>query len=887
MSGRVRAALCVLLLALSAGAPQPPTVRRLNVLIVLYTRSFARTLTREQAERVHEEVAEFYDFYQSRGSGKVDFQFSLLQIDRPLRRDEVDEVAPGRYYLSRENVAPDLKVALDTTRTAVPRFDEVIALYAWNNANPEGAQLAYGGGAVGPDGRFFGDAGFNSIGLFAWDVERVGQILIHEVLHNVDDMFARSGMPDEFFNSDEMSRNMPQLLREKPGAFLPRFTDAEMLAYAERERTGKESYPWAMQLVYYGWMLERTPKRAWDALKYGAPVPPLGAGRPRWLYRTVYQSAARDSVYAVALASSSAVAVWGRRCVPLAPKRYTQVDFDGAPVYSGSFLAARVPIAASDDVPPLELRDRCGASATHDREYVVAAAGIWIDAPARIDLTTDDATPIRVRLAGDRSVAAIHGTLRATLRARVGGRDVPLAVGADSAEYLLDPRALPAGVSTVTISAADLVPVRPASIVIDRGPSWAISAERAAVGPMMGPVNLTVDVRERAPVRARVRATVRGRTVPMTEVRPGRYTVNLDSLPPGLHEVVVTAERDDGSVAVDTERVWSEPRGYLRVPDSLTGTAGTLARLGVRVRTREGAMSRGLALPLVAITAGRALPLAEDSSGEYSALVPVGAGQGRATVVSLLGSFPRRVVMLRGTGTAPAPTVSLFQRAGSMDLASAVRVPIRIDGAFDDWTLVPPMRLDSASLSLLTDRADYRGNDDLSALVRFAWDDSTFYLFARVDDDSVTAGEAWDVDRINLVFDANADDTPLTYGSPNPVTNEWQEDDYWVYLRPFGPGGEGTVHREGSRGSGRITSARVASVRHPRGYTVEASIPLRELPRLGGFVGSVAGFQLFVTDGDGRGAASELMWHGRWPFDGGGLSWRLADMGRLVFVDEP
>jgi hypothetical protein len=67
---------------------------------------------------------------------------------------------------------------------------------------------------------------------------------------------------------------------------------------------------------------------------------------------------------------------------------------------------------------------------------------------------------------------------------------------------------------------------------------------------------------------------------------------------------------------------------------------------------------------------------------------------------------------------------------------------------------------------------------------------------------------------------------------------------------------------------------------------MEASIPLRELPRLGAFVGSVAGLQLFFTDGDGAGAASELMWHGRWPFGGDGLSWRLFDMGRLVFVDE-
>jgi hypothetical protein len=174
-----------------------------------------------------------------------------------------------------------------------------------------------------------------------------------------------------------------------------------------------------------------------------------------------------------------------------------------------------------------------------------------------------------------------------------------------------------------------------------------------------------------------------------------------------------------------------------------------------------------------------------------------------------------------------------------MDFITATRSSIAIDGRFDDWGLLPTLSLDSSSLSLLTRPADYHGSRDLSSLVRMAWDDSTFYLFARVNDDSVTSGEAWDVDRINLVFDANADDTPLTYKSSNPPTSEWQEDDYWVYIRPFGAGTEGTVYRDGSRGSSHIAGARVATVRTPNGYTMEASNPLpraassRRIRRLG------------------------------------------------------
>jgi hypothetical protein len=200
---------------------------------------------------------------------KVDFRFSLVQIDRALARREIAEVSPNRYYLARENLAPELEA-----RGFRGAFDEVVALHAWSNANPDRALQAYGGGAVGPDGHFLGDAGFNSIPVMGRDPNTIGQVLVHEVLHNLDDMFSRSGMPDDFFNSDEMSRNMAQLLRERPGAFLPRYDDPEMLAFADRERQGREGYPWALQLVYYGWMLERTQKAAWDRLRYGRMVLP-------------------------------------------------------------------------------------------------------------------------------------------------------------------------------------------------------------------------------------------------------------------------------------------------------------------------------------------------------------------------------------------------------------------------------------------------------------------------------------------------------------------------------------------------------------------------------------------------------------------------------------
>ena len=84
--------LAAVLLAAARGSASPPvrarggapvsldSVRQLDVAIVLLTNSFNRVLTPAEVERVHEEVAEFYAFYQQHGAGKVDFRFSLVQV---------------------------------------------------------------------------------------------------------------------------------------------------------------------------------------------------------------------------------------------------------------------------------------------------------------------------------------------------------------------------------------------------------------------------------------------------------------------------------------------------------------------------------------------------------------------------------------------------------------------------------------------------------------------------------------------------------------------------------------------------------------------------------------------------------------------------------------
>lgn len=832
------------------------SVRRLSVAIVLMTNAFNKTLTTTEIERVHEEVAGFYAFYQQHGAGKVDFDFSLIQIDRRLARREIAEVSPGRYYLSRENIEAEL-----TARGFRGRFDEVIALHAWTNANPQRALQAYGGGAVGPDGKFLGDAGFNSIPIMGRDPNTIGQVLIHEVLHNIDDMFSRSDMPDGFFNSDEMSRNMAQLLRERPGAFLPRWTDDEMLAYAERERQGREAYPWAMQLVYYGWMLERTPREAWDRLRYGRMVPAaVPAVRP--LYSAIYTSAANEAFYLPVLAPPGTRVTAERR--ELAPRAYAQADFDGATISSGTFLAGWLPTAGRRDTSVVVI----GAAGTMVvRQHVASIA-----APAEVVQYLEDGPP-----------AAI---VPPVLEDRCCGDGPALAAAQLTSSSTASAQHPPPGTHAIAYGAsAPGYYIHPATTQLTIRRSWRITDDGPIVVSLGAPATIVAEVREdRGRDDVRVSASLLGRDIPLRRFGDGRYSATVeDELPFGLHWVLLRAALPDGRTALDSVRLYVRPAGWIRVGNVFFREPDGRVWADAVVQGRMGDEIRRSRLPLVGIVADHVVPLAWDSAANrYEAFLFAPPEADRVVVTSLLGDFQRRVVPLmdgRNDVTArPAAAAPVPPYAGAIRLT---RPPV-IDGDLADWpaTQAQPVAIGRPSF-LLTDSASYHGDRDLSATIRFAWDDSTLYVAGEITDDSITSGDSWDTERVNLVFDMKDDTSPVTYGTPNPTLDQWQEDDYWIFWRYGGR----AVRRYGKTNLDPVPGAELATRRTTAGWSFEVAIPRRALPGFVPFVGQVAGMQVFVTDGDGEASATELMWTAKWPYTADGIAWRLAELGHLVFTD--
>jgi hypothetical protein len=223
-------------------------------------------------------------------------------------------------------------------------------------------------------------------------------------------------------------------------------------------------------------------------------------------------------------------------------------------------------------------------------------------------------------------------------------------------------------------------------------------------------------------------------------------------------------------------------------------------------------------------------------------------------------------------------------------LAVAVRTsaPPQIDADLGDWKLDRIIILGPES-NVLTGEEVYRGAEDLSGRFLVTWDKSALYMAGEVVDDSVTSGEAWETDRVNLVFDMNNDTDRFTYDSQNPAASEWQPDDYWVFCRPFADSGytRGQVFRIASDAYGEMPGAVIASARTGDGYRFEMSLPVASLSGLVPFVGKVVGFDMFVTDGDGESQTTEIMWANRWPYDSGGIYWQWWQLDRLIFSDYP
>ncbi|RME82649.1 MAG: hypothetical protein D6775_10320, partial [Caldilineae bacterium] len=197
----------------------------------------------------------------------------------------------------------------------------------------------------------------------------------------------------------------------------------------------------------------------------------------------------------------------------------------------------------------------------------------------------------------------------------------------------------------------------------------------------------------------------------------------------------------------------------------------------------------------------------------------------------------------------PTPYAGPFRTNGG-DYLAVKRSGLAIDGSPDDWQGVPLLPLTFVQQG----GENWSGEEDLTAVIRLAWDEQALYLLAEVRDDvHVQELRAYDIfngDSVELWLDMdlagdfddsshNADDYQLGF-SPGNFTGSPPEGVVWFPQR-----------RDDWR-----TQLQVAARPQGAGYVLEAAVPwsiLGVVPRSG----MVFGFAPTANDNDTPGSAAQ------------------------------
>jgi len=232
----------------------------LRLLVVLYPRTFTWEMDDESIANFHREIAQWIDWYDEVAGEKLYLDVDYLEIHARVSPRGSGPQGKDVYWMGPGDCEADL-----LARGIDPGvYDSVTCFWAWDR--DKGHHQAYGGAALGPDDSFAfmgykGRTSYFGSAVLKSHPDNISKVSIHEYLHNMDSLFMTAGMPDKFFSSDDMAINMNKLLEERPGAFKEfGYSDDDMRIMAEKERQRKAAFPWRTQLVYYRWMLERTPK---------------------------------------------------------------------------------------------------------------------------------------------------------------------------------------------------------------------------------------------------------------------------------------------------------------------------------------------------------------------------------------------------------------------------------------------------------------------------------------------------------------------------------------------------------------------------------------------------------------------------------------------------
>ena len=196
--------LLSLTLALTAsGVARADEYLRLEVLVVVYTNTFAGTATSSEVENVRHEVKEAVEFIWRSSRMRLHLAVDDLTIYRFVPEDQFarsefapeDQFAPprpGRYVLpfwTTKDAQSSLTTDLADFGYQSGSYDIVVAFYAFENG--PGRVNRYGAGSYGLN-RLLGKAAYIVIPM-TWRPDTFNKYFEHEFLHVLSAIFNRSG----------------------------------------------------------------------------------------------------------------------------------------------------------------------------------------------------------------------------------------------------------------------------------------------------------------------------------------------------------------------------------------------------------------------------------------------------------------------------------------------------------------------------------------------------------------------------------------------------------------------------------------------------------------------------------------------------------------------
>jgi hypothetical protein len=205
-------------------------------------------------------------------------------------------------------------------------------------------------------------------------------------------------------------------------------------------------------------------------------------------------------------------------------------------------------------------------------------------------------------------------------------------------------------------------------------------------------------------------------------------------------------------------------------------------------------------------------------------------------------------------------TISVSRYIGGFAGAPKATAKIEIDGKLDDadWSRAPVQQINTEPQynTFKKPTSKWKGVDDLSARVRYLWDDQYLYIAAEVTDDifnnTKSDGGIWEGDSVQLLID------PARDSAQKP--GKW---DYVVALGTLGPQAWCALSADAGVPSGEAKDVRIAIQKGSAGsLTYEMAIPWSRLAPFKPAIGQNLGLALGLNEDDGHGRAALMGWFG-------------------------